>query len=119
MHDFLTVLTLKDSAKFIKENKNEGKKLAVWSKRGKTLCTTEEYSDLSASLSFDLTECPFDDLESGETKKRNRKSFERTKLYADTFFNEEPNKENKVSGKKNPCLVIEKWQPIILSLISH
>ncbi len=97
MHDNLTLLTLKDSARFIKENKNEGKKLAVWSKRGgKTLCTTEEYNNLSASLAFDLTECPFDDLESSETKKRNQKSFARTKNYADSFFNEEPNKENRV-----------------------
>ncbi len=94
-NDTLFLLSVKDSGKSVKENRNEGKKLAVWSKKGKTLITTEDYCQLGSSVSVDMIECPFDDFNTaGETKKRNRKSFDRTKSYFDAFVNAEVDKEN-------------------------
>lgn len=96
----LTLLNLKDSAKLVKDNRNEGKKVAVWSKKGKTLHTTEEYCALANCVSIDLIECPFDDFNlTSETKKRNRKSFDRTKGYFDVCMgagNDEDKKMEKI-----------------------
>jgi hypothetical protein len=93
--DTLVLLNLKDNGKHVKENRNEGKKLAVWSRKGKTLITTEEYCDLGNSVAVDMIECPFDDFNAAsETKKRNRKSFERTKSYFDTFVTAEVDRKN-------------------------
>lgn len=97
MKENTTLLTLKDSAKFIKENRNEAKKVAVWSKRGKVLYTAEEYCSLAKSISVDITECPFDDFNAtGESKKRNRKSYDRTKHCLDVCLAQDSDKENKV-----------------------
>ena len=83
------MLTLHDSAKLIKENRNEAKKFAVWSKKGKTLIKPEEYSELSRAVSFDLTECPYDGFKSLDSKKGNRKAFDRTKSAIDHCFSEQ------------------------------
>jgi hypothetical protein len=87
--DKLTFLTVQDSSKLIKENRNEGKKIALWSKKGKTLLTVEDFGQLSENVYFDLLECPYDDFSSTiESKKRNRKAYERTKNSVDFCFSE-------------------------------
>lgn len=97
MEQNMTLISLKDSAKLIKENRNEGKKIAVWSKKGKTLVTSDDYFNLSRNNQFDIVECPYDDFNNnGESKKRNRKSYERTKNAVDHCFAQDIDKEKKV-----------------------
>ena len=90
MKDHMTYLSIHDSSKESKNGYNEGKKIAVWSKKGKTLVNAELFSDFLNNVKFDLAECLYDNqISLNDTKKQIRKSFERTKQFIDTFFAEE------------------------------
>lgn len=89
-----TFLTIKDSAKSLPDGYNEGKKIALWSKKGKTLITSSDYSSLLKSLRFDLAESLYDDQNKEiEAKKQIRKAYDRTKSFIDDFFGESKDTE--------------------------
>ena len=89
MSDYLTYLTIRDSGRNAPDGYNEGKKLAVWSKRGKSMVTSELFNELVNSLKFDLVECPYDYADSiPDSKKKTRKAYDRTKHFVDLYFGE-------------------------------
>ena len=89
MEDKLTYLSVQDSSRPFKDGFNEANKIALWSKNGKTLVTSQMLADFVNDVGFDLIECPYDDHNfPAESKKRNRKAFDRTKHFIDAFFGE-------------------------------
>ena len=50
----LTMLTIQDSSKNVLESKHEGKKLAIWTKTGKCLLSSDDFKKLFANINFDL-----------------------------------------------------------------
>lgn len=98
MKDYITFLTIHDNSKFYKNGYNEGKKIAIWSKRGKNLLTSEMFDDFIKNVHFDIVECPYDDCnEPVESKKQIRKAMERTKSFVDWFFDEQRQKTEVIS----------------------
>lgn len=92
MKDFVTYLSIKDSSKVYQDGYSEGKKVALWSKKGKTLVTADLYAECVNNLEFDLIECLYDDQNSKyDSKKTLRKAFERSKTYLELFFSSENN----------------------------
>jgi hypothetical protein len=91
MKDYFTYLSLYDSSKPPQSGYNEGKKVALWTKKGKTLVTSELYAEfVNSDLKFDLVECLYDNQFSvGESKKQTKKSFERIKQSVDSFNDSE------------------------------
>lgn len=87
-----TYLTIHDSLSNKKLGYNEAKKIAVWSKKGKTLLGEEEYARFLNESQFDLAECLYDFQISVtfESKKQVRKAYDRTKHFVDTLFAKEP-----------------------------
>ncbi len=87
MEDFYTVLTLHDNSRWVQDGFSEGQKVAVWSKRGKTLISKESFTEFVNTVKFDLIECPYDDHYSKiESKKRLKKALDRTQGFIDTIF---------------------------------
>ena len=87
-----TLLTIQDSSKTAADHKNEGKKLAIWSKSGKKLLTSEDFKQIFSKINFDMVECPYDDFnESNEFKKRVRKAYDRTLNFVDSVFEKNEN----------------------------
>lgn len=90
LKDNLTLLTIQDSSKYVLDHKNEGKKLAIWSKTGKSLLTSDDFKKMFTNLNFDLVECPYDDFNSAiESKKKIRKAYDRTLHFIDEIFKKE------------------------------
>lgn len=90
MNDYFTYLPIHDSSKQELTGFNEGKKIAIWSKKGKNLITSDVFAEFVNNIQFDLAECPYDDQNSYiESKKAIRKCYERTKQFVDHLFNEE------------------------------
>ena len=89
MKNNLTFLTVQENCKATREGKSEGNKLAVWSRRGKTLLDNNDYIQIAESCSFDFIECLNDDLNSTkEAKKRIRKAYERNKQFVEFHFSD-------------------------------
>lgn len=81
------MLTVQDSTKLVSDQKNEGKKLALWSKAGKCLLSSDDFKKAFSNINFDLIECPYDDFNSViESKKRVRKAYDRTINLIDAIF---------------------------------
>jgi len=92
MEDFYTILTLHDNTRWLQDGFSEGQKVAVWSKRGKTLISKESFTEFVNAVDFDLLECPYDDHCSKiESKKRLKKALDRTQGFVDSIFNTEIN----------------------------
>lgn len=92
-----TLLTIKDSAKSLPDGYNEGKKIALWSRKGKTLLASSDYNSLLKKLDFDLAESLYDDQNKEiEAKKQIRKAYDRTKLFLGDFFGDAKDPEIKV-----------------------
>lgn len=90
MKDYITFLSLHDNSKIYQSGYNEGKNVAVWSKRGKTLVSSEIFDEFIKNVHFDIVECPYDDIEGPiDSKKQIRKAIERTKNFVDWFFRNE------------------------------
>ena len=86
-NDNINLLTIQDSSKLVNDQKNEGKKLALWSKAGKSLLSSDDFKKVFSNLNFDLVECPYDDFNSSiESKKRIRKAYDRTLNLIDAIF---------------------------------
>lgn len=93
MKDYITYLSIHDNSKIYQTGYNEGKKIAIWSKRGKNLITSEVFEEFIKSVHFDVVECPYDDFnEVVESKKQIKKAIERTKNFVDWFFGEKTEK---------------------------
>lgn len=93
MQNYVTYLSLHDSSKPEKTGFNEAKKIALWSKKGKTLVSSEMFENFINNVQFDLVECPYDEQNTMiESKKFIRKMFDRTKHFVDYFYNEENNR---------------------------
>jgi hypothetical protein len=72
------------------EGYSEGKKIALWSRRGKTLLDSEAFADFLKNVDFDLVECLYDDQSSSaESKKRAKKAYDRTLKFVELFFSKE------------------------------
>ena len=66
---------------------SEGKRVALWSKRGKSLLATEQFGKFLNQVHFDLVECMYDDQNSAvESRKRIKKMHERTEQFVNLFF---------------------------------
>jgi hypothetical protein len=92
MPDKFVYLTVLDRARPLQEGFNESNKLAIWSKKGKTLLSAETYESLVKSTEFDLVECPFDDYTTHvDSKKRLKKLIDRTSHFVNKLFGEENN----------------------------
>jgi hypothetical protein len=91
----LTMLTIQDSSKNVLESKHEGKKLAIWTKTGKCLLSSDDFKKLFANVNFDLVECPYDDFNLAiESKKRIRKAYDRTLHFIDSLSETNENEVN-------------------------
>ena len=90
LENYFTYVPLHDSSKNSPDGFSESKKIALWSRRGKTLVTEETFKELIENLDFDLIECFYDDQNGPiESKKRAKKIFERTENFIETFFSKE------------------------------
>jgi hypothetical protein len=72
------------------EGYSEGKKIALWSRRGKTLLDGDGMAEFLKNVDFDLVECLFDDQDSTkESKKRAKKAYERSLKFIEQLFSKE------------------------------
>ena len=90
LQDYFTYLSVHDCAKQPPPGFNEGRKIAIWSKKGKTLVSAESYSEFVNSVKFDLVECLYDNqIGFNDSKKQLKKSFDRIKQFIDDFYDKE------------------------------
>jgi hypothetical protein len=90
LRDSFTYMSMQDTSKQRQGGYSEGLKLAVWSKKGKTLVSTTMYADFVNNVKFDLVECMYDhQIGLNDSKKQAKKAYERIKQLIDVFYKPE------------------------------
>jgi hypothetical protein len=87
-------LSTQDCANPRDKSFDEGKTIAVLSKRGKFAINTDVYENILTAYGVDCSECAYDGVTPINcSKKRILKSFDRTKYFLEHFFNKDTPKK--------------------------
>jgi hypothetical protein len=87
---FLTYMSMHDTSKQRQAGYGEGLKLAIWSKKGKILVSSDMYAEFVNTVKFDLVECMYDhQIALNDSKKQIKKAYERIVKLIDIFYEPE------------------------------